>query len=943
MTLGKLTLLVVVLLFAIWVAPVVIQTPIDVKVKNNSTMSIENAQYVTWNGYFSSMIDSLAEVEAAIEENGARRRRAITKTMHVTIDNQHDDAIKGWDSTSGLMRNLSVDENGRLLVDLENASIQAGDLTIGLDSGTDSVTCVLPTGDNNIGNVDVFSLPELPMGDNNIGNVDVLSLPAVTLDGAELNTRVLDNSTDSVACVIDSLDVTSLPALPAGDNNIGNVDVVTLPELPTGDNNIGNVDVLSLPAITLDGAELNTRALDNTTDSVACVIDGLDVTSLPELSAGDNNIGNVDVISLPELPAGDNNIGNVDVVTLPELPTGDNNIGNVDVLSLPAITLDGAELNTRALDNTTDSVACVIDGLDVTSLPELPAGDNNIGNVDVVTLPELPAGDNNIGNVDVVSLPALPEGTNNIGSVTLGGDNVNASIAETDQAFLTSSVLKGKESDDTYHTIKSNHYGGLHTVITNQNFEFQTSSLDITIRADATYGFVPSNFREYTASTGSTEADQNGHLVCETGTGFYGYGAIQSFRTISYAQGLKGHVDFGAAFNVTDDVVEAGVGLLGIGDELSFGYATNQEFGIWYRHNGLAEVQILTVTVASTGPETIEITIDGTNYSVLLSGSSDTAFDAYEIANTLTTEAGSLFSAEQVGSTVEVAFKSDGDKTGDFDLFSDVMDGTWTTVKDGVTKTSEHVAMSEWDNQDLGFTLDPEAGNHYAIRFIGGYGQANFYVQGPVTSDEWVHVHTIHHENTATDVIVGNPDFRIGMYVVNIGGSASDTSLVKVPFIVGGVVGHINHQTRNPRAATNTVTSLTASSSVFTNILTLKNRYMYNHRANSVLLYPKLLTLANDASKTAIFEIRGNPTVSGATDFQEVGTNLVSLIDTSENTVTGGRPLGYFTVAGDSSIVVDLETLAITVPPTLRLVIAGRIISGEADDLTASIVWYEHV
>jgi hypothetical protein len=48
---------------------------------------------------------------------------------------------------------------------------------------------------------------------------------------------------------------------------------------------------------------------------------------------------------------------------------------------------------------------------------ELPAGDNNIGNVDVVTLPTLPAGDNNIGNVDVVTLPSIPAGSNLIGSV----------------------------------------------------------------------------------------------------------------------------------------------------------------------------------------------------------------------------------------------------------------------------------------------------------------------------------------------------------------------------------------------------------------------------------------------------------------------------------------------------------------------------------------------
>lgn len=53
----------------------------------------------------------------------------------------------------------------------------------------------------------------------------------------------------------------------------------------------------------------------------------------------------------------------------------------------------------------------------VSSLPTLPAGDNNIGNVDVVTLPTLPAGDNNIGNVDIVTLPEIPAGTKEIGKI----------------------------------------------------------------------------------------------------------------------------------------------------------------------------------------------------------------------------------------------------------------------------------------------------------------------------------------------------------------------------------------------------------------------------------------------------------------------------------------------------------------------------------------------
>jgi hypothetical protein len=54
--------------------------------------------------------------------------------------------------------------------------------------------------------------------------------------------------------------------------------------------------------------------------------------------------------------------------------------------------------------------------VDVLTLPALPAGNNNIGDVDVATIA---AGDNNIGNVDVVTLPALPTGDNTVGRVKI--------------------------------------------------------------------------------------------------------------------------------------------------------------------------------------------------------------------------------------------------------------------------------------------------------------------------------------------------------------------------------------------------------------------------------------------------------------------------------------------------------------------------------------------
>jgi len=81
-----------------------------------------------------------------------------------------------------------------------------------LDAIAASVAGATPAGTNNIGDVDVLTLPSIPAGTNNIGDVDILSIAA-------------------------------------GDNNIGNVDVVTLPSIPAGTNNIGDVDVLTINGV----------------------------------------------------------------------------------------------------------------------------------------------------------------------------------------------------------------------------------------------------------------------------------------------------------------------------------------------------------------------------------------------------------------------------------------------------------------------------------------------------------------------------------------------------------------------------------------------------------------------------------------------------------------------------------------------------------------------
>lgn len=79
---------------------------------------------------------------------------------------------------TGGLNAVNVQDGGNSL------TVDAIDLDIrNLVFATDKVDAsgtVLGGGDNNIGNVDVVTLPSIPAGTNNIGDVDVLTMPAIT-------------------------------------------------------------------------------------------------------------------------------------------------------------------------------------------------------------------------------------------------------------------------------------------------------------------------------------------------------------------------------------------------------------------------------------------------------------------------------------------------------------------------------------------------------------------------------------------------------------------------------------------------------------------------------------------------------------------------------------------------------------------------------------------
>ena len=164
-----------------------------------------------------------------------------------------------------------------------------------------------------------------------------------------------------------------------------------------------------------------TSALQTAGNNLLTTIDA-DTSSLAGAISGTEM--QVDIVA--SLPAGTNNIGDVDIASA--LPAGTNNIGDVDIAS--------------ALPAGTNSIGTVILGAGTAAIGKLVANDGvDIGDVDVTSLPSLPAGTNNIGDVDIAS--ALPAGTNSIGTVVLGAGSATigklSAIAPVD--FLDSGLV----------------------------------------------------------------------------------------------------------------------------------------------------------------------------------------------------------------------------------------------------------------------------------------------------------------------------------------------------------------------------------------------------------------------------------------------------------------------------------------------------------------------
>lgn len=224
-----------------------------------------------------------------------------------------------------------------------------------------------------------------------VGITDDRQLKVLEENSADIEALLttIDADTGTLAGAVAGTEVQAdiVAALPAGNNNIGDVDIASLPNegQQTMANSISVAVASNQSAIPVSGTVAVTGGL---TDAE------LRATPVPISGTVTSNAGTNLNTSLLALEAG----------------------GNLAAIAASASVLDDWDETDRAKVNIiagqvgvaggTGTDSALTQRVSLATNVALPAGTNNIGDVDVLTLPSIPAGNNNIGDVDIASVPA---------------------------------------------------------------------------------------------------------------------------------------------------------------------------------------------------------------------------------------------------------------------------------------------------------------------------------------------------------------------------------------------------------------------------------------------------------------------------------------------------------------------------------------------------------
>ena len=471
--------------------------------------------------------------------------------------------------------------------------------------------------------------------------------------------------------------------------------------------------------------------------------------------------------------------------------------------------------------------------------------------------------------------------------------------------------------------------------------ELQVANLNPVTQISAQYGLLTNVLTVADESASGTNSVIDEMYTCQTGTAVDGLASILTLRQLAYRAGQGALARFTALFTDGVDDSSQAAGLITAENLFGFGFiGTN--FGIIYARDGHDELQELTLTVAAGGAENATVTIDGTEYTVELSGIGTVEGDAFEIAESLNSQISNYNFSSNEGQVVAQAVLSTPQSS--FAYTSSTSTGVWVQLLAGAEADIDFIPQSTWNidtriSSDSDINLDPTMGNVYQIQFqYLGFGAINFFVEDK-DSGELVLVHRIKFGNSSMLTSVNNPTFRIGWVARNTGNNTNVT--VRGGSAAGFIEGPIFRDTPS-RSVTNDQLSI---GSTQTNIVSIRNRFTFSDKVNRAEVFPLIIAGSTQANKFALFKIIVDPVYAAPVVFSYVD-KVSSLVEVATDSVgvTGGTEIGAVLIVAGPSLVTKFNNILNTVTalyPNSTFAITAEIPSGSAADCQVALTWQE--
>jgi hypothetical protein len=449
-----------------------------------------------------------------------------------------------------------------------------------------------------------------------------------------------------------------------------------------------------------------------------------------------------------------------------------------------------------------------------------------------------------------------------------------------------------------------------------------------TFRAQITgqYGFVPSVFK---VAIGGTVEVNNSMFEASTGAFAGGVAAISTTKQVSVkaGQGIVGKIS--TVFDTPKANSTQFGGLQTSGSLIGFGYNA-LEYGIGFASGGKLEIYELTITTGASGSEDATVTINGTPYIVPITNSSIEQ-NAYEISEELNSLVNG-FSFSSNGAVVTTLGLLPEIGGGLYDFSSGSAIATFLLVETNVFPTEVWAKKSDWTEKP-DFIIDPSKGNEYKISYpYLGFGNTKFYIKDRETGD-FVLVHIDKYADRYVLPSVEVPTFRCGWATRNTG----NTTNIKVSGAGASIETegvYTLHGQPNGDCFTQAITSGLPPK----NILTIRNRMVFDGKTNRANIFLKDLSMSTEAAKITTFYVYKNATTSGFFNFNYSNdADGLAEIATNNTDITSENPIRCFNTGAE--LEKDFRDILEELQPMDSITIAASFPSGNTADITAALGW----